>query len=434
LYDRNGEFLSPEQVRRRGKYYSAYRERAGEPLADTMLMIQQLKAGIPEAVVHTVAVQAGCKGIFSADILQYVAAQGGGEFYTARSTLGLVDALQQAYAGSTCGGVPSNTVPLVQAGPDQVVDAGNTVSFSGSFTDPDPLDTHTITWDFGDGNTADGTLTPSHMYAAAGTYSVTLTVTDSRGEAGSDTLVVTVENPAPALGCLHGSRSIDIRDRATVLGSVCSGGYVEIGAKARVEGDITAEGNAFLRWRARVEGDVTLGGRLRRQTRVVITGELDERADVTVPDIPVREVTYGTHNVTVRNGENETWAPGDYKDGMVRARGSVVLTAGTYNFRELRIEPDAKLILDTTGGEIVVNVDRQLAFGDRSRIRTEGDNPVTFYTNSTETLRLGTDVAFRGDIIAPRAKVHVYSRTEVNCCIAAKRIVLEPEVVLRCSQ
>jgi hypothetical protein len=183
-----------------------------------------------------------------------------------------------------------------------------------------------------------------------------------------------------------------------------------------------------------VEGDVTLGGRLRRQPDVVITGELNEGASVTVPDIPEQEVVYGTHNVTVKNGESETWAPGDYKDGTVRIRGKAVLTAGTYNFRDLRIEPKATLVLDTSGGEIVVNVDRQLELEDRSQIRMEGDNMVTFYTNDEGTLKIGADVTFRGAIIAPHAEVHVFSRTVFEGHIAAKRIVLEPEVTLHCSQ
>jgi len=40
--------------------------------------------------------------------------------------------------------------------------------------------TTTYAWDFGDGNT-DATMNPSHTYAAGGTYTVTLTVTDSCG-------------------------------------------------------------------------------------------------------------------------------------------------------------------------------------------------------------------------------------------------------------
>ncbi len=338
---------------------------------------------------------------------------------------------------TTCGDGGPNVAPLVQVGPDQVADEGDPVTFEGSFTDPDVGDAHQFLWDFGDGTTEAGVpdagriLTTTHVYTTSGVYAVTLTVLDNHGGVGIDSLQVTVDEGTPALACLHASESIDIRDRVVIAADVCGGGYLELGADARVEGDVVVDGDAFLRSRARVTGDMTLAGSLRKQTDVVIEGSLEEGATVALPDIPVKDVPYGSRNVTVKNGKHETWAPGDYKDGMVRARGSVVLTAGTYNFRKLQIEPDAELILDTTGGEIVVNVDGQLEFGDRSLISTQGDGTVTFYTNGTGTLRIGTDVTFRGAIVAPYAEVHVFSRTQVNCCIAARRIVIEPDTTLR---
>jgi PKD repeat protein len=90
-----------------------------------------------------------------------------------------------------------NLPPVVEAGPDQTALPGETVQFAGSVTDPGTLDTHTYTWDFGDGATAEGTLTPSHAYAALGEYTVTLTAVDDDGGEGSDTLLVSVVNRPP---------------------------------------------------------------------------------------------------------------------------------------------------------------------------------------------------------------------------------------------
>ncbi|MFJ4275373.1 S8 family serine peptidase [Streptomyces coelicoflavus] len=66
---------------------------------------------------------------------------------------------------------------------------------SGS-TDPDG-DIASYAWDFGDGKTGTG-ATPSHTYAAAGTYDVTLTVTDGAGN--SDTATRSVRAGAPPAG------------------------------------------------------------------------------------------------------------------------------------------------------------------------------------------------------------------------------------------
>ncbi|MCP4378831.1 MAG: PKD domain-containing protein, partial [bacterium] len=88
----------------------------------------------------------------------------------------------------------ANVAPVVTAGADQFVNEGDPMTFSGSFTDPGLLDTHTFDWDFGDGNTASGSLTPTHVYAVNDTYIVTLTVTDNDGDSGTDTLEVYVNN------------------------------------------------------------------------------------------------------------------------------------------------------------------------------------------------------------------------------------------------
>ncbi|MBI4641834.1 MAG: PKD domain-containing protein, partial [Candidatus Tectomicrobia bacterium] len=96
--------------------------------------------------------------------------------------------------------VGDTTPPNVNAGEDQTVNEGATVSFSGSFSDAVTTtvnDPSQIVWDFGDGTTTTGTLTPTHTYPENGMFNVTLTVRDNNGNVGSDTLIVTVNNVAP---------------------------------------------------------------------------------------------------------------------------------------------------------------------------------------------------------------------------------------------
>ena len=102
--------------------------------------------------------------------------------------------------------------PIVDAGPDQAADEAQSVQFSGSFTNPGLLLAgELIHWDFGDGSTLTGTLTPAHSFGDNGNFTVTLTINDGMGGVGSDWLVVTVNNIAPIL--------TPISDQAIMIGT-----------------------------------------------------------------------------------------------------------------------------------------------------------------------------------------------------------------------
>ncbi len=99
-----------------------------------------------------------------------------------------------------------------QSNPQFILPYVHDLMFEGSFTDPGWLDTHTATWNFGDGTIVSGTLieennepnatgttTADHVYSAPGIYTVTLTVTDDDGGIGSDTMIVIVVDEFEAL-------------------------------------------------------------------------------------------------------------------------------------------------------------------------------------------------------------------------------------------
>ncbi len=75
-------------------------------------------------------------------------------------------------------------------------------------TSTDDGDIDTYAWDFGDGATATG-VAPGHTYSAAGTYLVTLTVTDNEAATDTATLEVTVTQPPASTLAFRAAASSD---------------------------------------------------------------------------------------------------------------------------------------------------------------------------------------------------------------------------------
>jgi len=97
--------------------------------------------------------------------------------------------------------VTYNEPPTAEAGANRAVLVGEAVSFDGSASsDPDGSVTG-WQWDFGDNATATG-MAVTHIYTAAGQFTLTLTVTDDAGATASDTASVTVQTVAQGIQSL----------------------------------------------------------------------------------------------------------------------------------------------------------------------------------------------------------------------------------------
>ncbi len=104
---------------------------------------------------------------------------------------------------------PPNDPPEVTASTDTSGDEGELLSLQlASFTDSDVVDTHIASIDWGDGATStaavtesggSGTISASHIYADDGTYTVTVTVTDSFKSTETVNFTLTVDNVAPTV-------------------------------------------------------------------------------------------------------------------------------------------------------------------------------------------------------------------------------------------
>jgi serine protease len=106
---------------------------------------------------------------------------------------GIVDAMAAVNAVS----VP-NTPPVADPGGPYTGTEDIAVTFDGSLSTDAEGDPLTYRWDFGDGATGTG-VAPTHVYAAGGTYTVTLIVNDGRSDSvpATTTATITEVNDAP---------------------------------------------------------------------------------------------------------------------------------------------------------------------------------------------------------------------------------------------
>jgi PKD repeat protein len=118
--------------------------------------------------------------------------------YTSASTYTVTLTVRDEYGltGTTTRTV-TITEPAGNAAPTPVINppacTGLVCNLSGvGSADPNTGDTFTYLWNFGDGTATSTSSALSHTFPSAGTWTVTLTVTDGWGKAASTTRQVTV--------------------------------------------------------------------------------------------------------------------------------------------------------------------------------------------------------------------------------------------------
>lgn len=233
------------------------------------------------------------------------------------------------------------------------------------------------------------------------------------------------------LPSLYASKKLDIRNYVTVdRPEVYGGNDFRMGTDATVSGDVSVNGDVSLWSRAIINGDLSYVGSFTAQDGVLIGGETRTGDSFENVQLPLQTVSPGTQDRTVNNGATATWAPGSYRDGLVRARGRVTLTAGVYVFKSLRFEPDAVLNFNTSGGKIIIKVEGALEFGDRMVTSGGSSSTVSFYSGTQDLVRIGTDLTLRASLTVPRGRIHVYSRTRLTGVLWAKEMTFEPQVTI----
>jgi PKD repeat protein len=129
-------------------------------------------------------------------------------------------------------------------------------------------------WDFGDGGTGTG-ITPSHTYSTAGTYTVSLTVTDNNGAQNSAQTTATISNSSSV------SLSSVSVNPASVTGGTSSTGTVTLSGVAPTGGAIVSLSSSNTA-AAQVPANVTVAAGSTTATFTVTTSSVASVTSITI--------------------------------------------------------------------------------------------------------------------------------------------------------
>ncbi len=134
-----------------------------------------------------------------------------------------------------------NKLPVANAGGSYTGMAGDTVQFNGLQSADIDGQIALYTWDFGNGVTSTG-ATVGHVYPNAGTYFVTLTVTDNDGATHSQSTEVTIA----AIGDMDGDGDVDSDDIRALTTAINQGAAIDASFDLNNDGVVNAADVALM--------------------------------------------------------------------------------------------------------------------------------------------------------------------------------------------
>ncbi len=292
--------------------------------------------------------------------------------------------------------VQPDSLPVVGpiSGPTVPVSFATTVSVASPFTDVETYQTHTAQWSWGDGSNSagvvvesngSGTITGSHVYTAAGPFTITLTVTDSDGGSGQATFQVTV---VPSILVLDKSEN----------GALTLSGNASINTKGALVVDSSSSSAIFASGNSQIKASVIdVNGGVKKSgnaslSPAPVTGTaivLDPFASLPAPSASGL-TNYGSKNVS--GNSSVTINPGIYTSITVSGNGKLTMNPGVYIIKGggLKVSGNASVV---GTGVLIYNE------GGEESDDCESSGAVTFSGNGSITLSPPTGGTYAGILI-----------------------------------
>lgn len=214
-------------------------------------------------------------------------------------------------------------------------------------------------------------------------------------------------------------KDVEFKRHAFIVGDVvASTGDIKIQREAFITGNVLGNRNISIKRDSVVYGDVSpgLGYSLSIEGDVTITGSTDPGAVLgdtfLLPEIgpaPARN-PYGSENIDAGKKSTTILAPGAYRDVDFGDEVIVTLSAGIYDIRDFSMKNKVLVNVDTTAGDVVINVDTFRA-GNDLQIKILGEGRFTVNAYSSKGVWIGKDSYVEARIHAYGGDVRAGDRT-----------------------
>jgi hypothetical protein len=263
-----------------------------------------------------------------------------------------------------------------------------------------------------------------HVSLGEGVYTVEWRATDSTGNASTFEQTVEISSAIRAQGLLS------LKDGAKVVSgtgfaSLTNGGsgLTSLGVEAQ-GGELASAGTIELRDRSRVHGSVRSASTVQIMNDVFIEGSVSNYVNDSIPAPLALNVSVppSQGDRSLEPGTTLALSPGSYGTVSIKSRSKLVLQAGTYYFRNLQIEPHAKVTAST--GAVQMFITTQLIY--RGSMKVPGGLSLGYL--GTQSIFL--EAPLKARIVAPDAEVVV--RRTLAGTLSAKDITIDPHLVVTC--
>lgn len=169
--------------------------------------------------------------------------------------------------------------------------------------------------------------------------------------------------------------TIGLGNYVTIGGSIASGANISAGSGAQLD-SIYTQSSVWLGSNSSVSGDIFANGGIQTGSNVIIDGTSNSFSNFILPALDSLEHgAIGTDNIYSSKNSTKTLLAGQYRDWNFDRNTTLNLSAGDYTLRDFWMNKDGVVNVDTSAGDVILNVVGQFSTGSEvSFIKTGSGN------------------------------------------------------------